>query len=108
MQDREEKLRQEIYNFERIAEDRKTRRVKKTFFVLSAVVYLAAFMSGEMNSIQDYLGWIIAAPVAAGLLMFISLMVMLYITTGAMNDEKHIARLQGRLDEITKNRKDEL
>lgn len=103
---REEKLRQQIYNFERIADDKKWRRVKKTFFVLSVVVYIAVFFLDGMNSIQDYLGWIIAAPISAGLIIFISTLVTLYITTGAMNDEKYLARLQGQLDAIQSTRKD--
>lgn len=106
MQEREENLRQQIHNFKRIADERKTKRIIKTLAALSAIIYVTAFMSGGMNGIQDYLLWIIAAPVSAALIMFISALVMLYVFSGALSDEKYLARLQGELKAIQSTRKD--
>lgn len=106
MQDREEKLRQQIDNFERIAESRKSKRTIKTLAALSAIIYVTAFMSGCMNGILDYLLWIIAAPASAALIMFISALVMLYMISGALSDGKYLARLQGELKAIQSMRKD--
>ncbi len=106
MQEREEKLKQQIAHLERINETKKGKRIRNTFFVLSAVVYFIAFVCDGMNSAQDYLLWILAAPVSAGILMFVSSLVMLYVISGAMNDEKYIARLKGELDAIQSIRKD--
>ena len=103
---REEELRQQIHRLQDINENRKWMRTKKTLFVLSATVYLAAFMTDSMNSIQDYLVWIVCAPVAAVFIMFVSVMVTLYIFSGALSDEKYVARLQGELDAIQSTRKD--
>lgn len=103
---REEELRQQIHRLQDVNENKKWMRVKKTFFVLSPTVYLIAFMTDSMNSIQDYLEWIVVAPIFAGLIMFASVLISLYITNGAMQDEKHIARLQGELDAIQSMRKD--
>ena len=103
---REEELIQQIHRLQDANENRKWMRTKKTLFVLSAVVYLAAFMTDSMNSIQDYLVWIVCAPVAAALIIFMSVMVTLYISSGALSDEKHVARLQGELNAIQSTKKD--
>ena len=97
---REEKLSQRIYQLEEASEDDKWRRTKTTFFVLSAAVYLIAFMCDGMNCLQDYLLWILAAPISAGFIMFISFSVTFYMFAGAIGSVEQIARLQGELDAI--------
>ena len=98
MKEREKLLRQLISNAEKACEKKQWVRVKKTFFILSGVVYLVAFACGEMNSIVDSLGWLIAAPFMAGLIIFGSALVLLYIYNGAMEDAKYIASLNGELN----------
>ena len=73
------------------------KRVKRTFFVLSAVIYLMVFMNDGMNCVQEYLGWILVAPILAGLVMFVSFGVMYYIMNGAMKRAETIAELKGEL-----------
>ena len=98
MKEREELLRQTIARAEDACEKRKGKRVLRTFLVLSGVVYLAAFAWGEMNSIVDFLGWLIAAPFMAGIIMYGSILVTGYIHHGAMEDAKYIASLNGELN----------
>lgn len=98
MKEREELLRQIISRAEDACEKKKHKRVIKTFLVLSGVVYLAAFAWGEMNSIVDFLGWLIAAPFMAGFIMYGSMLITLYIWHGAMEDAKYIASLNGELN----------
>lgn len=98
MVEREKLLRQLISNAEKACEKKQWKRVKKTFFVLSGVVYFIAFVCGEMNSIVEYLGWLVAAPFAAGLIMYGSILVTAYINHGALEDAKYIASLNGELN----------
>lgn len=101
MQGREEKLRQRISTMRDACEKRKRMRIKKTFFFLSGAIYLLAFICGEIRGdIKEYLIWIIEAPILSGVVMVISLLVSLFITTGAMEDEKSIAKLEGELNAI--------
>ena len=95
---KEEILRQQISIMEDACEKRKWERVKKTFFVLSGVVYLIAFMCDGMKDIKNYLLWLLGAPIVAGFIMFISLIVLLYIIIGADEDNKAIAKLKARLN----------
>ena len=97
---REEKLERRIYLLEEASENKKWKRTKITFFVLSAVVYLIVFMNNGMNSIQDFLLWIVGAPLCAGFIMFISCLVLLYMTIGAVQENEEINRLKGELDAI--------
>lgn len=98
MKEREKLLRQLISRAEDASEKKQWVRVKKTFFILSGVVYLVAFAWDGMNSIKDYLLWLIGAPVLAGLIIFGSVLVLLYIINGAMEDAKYIASLNGELN----------
>ena len=93
----EARLQKEISKLEQIFEKNKWKRTKTTLFILSGVVYIAAFALGEMNSIVEYLGWLVAAPIFAGLIMFASILITLYISSGAMSEAKIIARLEGEL-----------
>lgn len=98
MKEREELLRQLISRAEDACEKKKGKRVLRTFLVLSGVVYLAAFAWGAMSSIKDYLLWLVGSPLFAGLIMFGSMLVMLYICHGAIEDAKYIASLNGELN----------
>ena len=100
---REEELRQQI-SFMRDKSDReKWKRCGKTFFVLTGVVYLAAFAWGEISDIEEFLYCLIGVPFLSGLIMFVSMLVMLYISTGALEDEKYIAKLEGELNAVMRN-----
>lgn len=98
MKERENLLRQLISRAEAACEKKKQKRVIRTFLVLSGVVYLVAFAWGEMNSIVEFLGWLIAAPFMAGIIVYGSMLVTLYIWHGAMEDAKYIASLNGELN----------
>lgn len=104
MQERREKLEQQILEMAEEYGDRKWRRVKRTFFVLCGVIYLIAFMSGEMDCVQDYLRWILASPISAGLIMCVSYGVLFYMIDGSMKEEKAIARKMGELEAIKFNK----
>jgi hypothetical protein len=102
---REEKLEQEILKMADECEDKKWMRVKRTFFILSAVIYLMELyfvLKGGISeiSIEAICGLLFAPLFGAGFIMFISSMVLLYITTGSMNDEKAIAKKMGELNAI--------
>lgn len=98
MKEREKLLRQLISNAEKASEKKQWVRVKKTFLVFSGVVYLAALSWGEMDSVIDYLLWLVVAPFFAGLIMFGSMLLLLYIFHGALEDAKYIASLNGELN----------
>ncbi len=99
---REEQLRKQIEVMRKVNEKRKWERVKNTFFVLSGVVYVIAFSCGEMSGdIKAYLAWLIIAPVFAVIIMCVSLLVLMHINSGALEDEETVARLEGKLSEIT-------
>lgn len=97
---KEENLERRIYLLEEASENKKWKRTKITFFVLSAVVYFIFIMSDRMNSLADFLGWIIVAPICAGFVMFISCLVMAYMITGATRENEEINRLKGELNAI--------
>mgnify|MGYP006988382327 CR=1 FL=1 len=98
MKERAELLRQIISRAKAACDKKKWLRVRNTFFVLSGAIYLAAFAWGEMSNIKDYLIWLVCAPIFAGLIMFGSMVVLLYILKGGMEDEKYIASLEGELN----------
>ena len=106
MQDssRAEELRRIIHERVNACDKRKWMRGKRTFWVLSGAVYVISIYHGLKSDkvdidIEYLLSWLVASPVLAGLIMFISMLVLLYIIAGALEDEKAIARLIGRLDE---------
>lgn len=98
MKEREELLRQLISRAKDACEKKKQKRVIKTFLVLSGVVYLVAHCFGEMSNIKEYLCWLVVAPIFAGLIMFGSMLVLLYILKGGMDDKTYIASLEGELN----------
>ena len=98
MKDREELLRQLISRAKDACEKKKHKRVIRTFLIFSGVIYLLAFTWDEINSWIEFLGWLIAAPIFAGLIMYGSMLLLLYIHHGAMEDAKYIASLEGELN----------
>lgn len=104
---REEKLRQQLLEKAYEYGDKKWMRVKRTFFVLSGVIYLPllyAILKGEISGIKDIFYVLVCPPVLAGFIMFIAYGILFYIIDGTMKYEKDLARLQGRLDEIEFNK----
>lgn len=105
----EARLRQEISKLDALYEKRKEKRVIRTFLVLSGVVYLAASAFGAMNGIVEYLCGLVVAPFVAGIIMYGSMLVLLYMMTGGTEEIKIIARLEGELLATMRfNKKDEL
>lgn len=79
----------------------KWKRVKRTFFVLSGIVYVAAFQIGAIRgSITTYLSWLVIAPIMAGIIMFVSSLVMLYCTSHSKEEEKTLAKMIAELNTI--------
>jgi hypothetical protein len=97
---REEKLERQIYLLDKALDDEKWKRTKITFFVLSAIVFSVILIYGEINSWQDFLMCIFAAPISAGFIMFVSLLVTAYMSIGTIQGVENIAKLQGELDAI--------
>jgi hypothetical protein len=97
---REEELERRIYLLDKASDEDKWKRTKTTFFVLSAVVYFIFLLSDRMNSLLDFLGGFIIAPICAGFIMFISFCVTAYMSIGAIQSVEKIAKLQGELDAI--------
>jgi hypothetical protein len=97
---REEELERKIYLLEEASDNKKWERTKRTFFVLSAVVYFTFFMSDRMNGLLDFLAGVIIAPICAGFIMFISCLVLLYMETGSVQENKEINLLKGELNAI--------
>jgi hypothetical protein len=97
---KEEKLERQIRDMAEEYGDKKWMRVKRTFFATSAVIYFIVFVSGGMNCAQDYLRWILAAPISAGFVLFISYGVLFYMIHESMKEEKAIAKKIGELEAI--------
>jgi hypothetical protein len=97
----EARLRQEIERLDNLFEKKKGKRVLRTFFVFSGVIYLVALCFGAMSNMKDYLLWLVGAPIFAGLIMFAATLLLLYVSSGAIEDAKIIARLEGQLSAIS-------
>lgn len=102
---KEEKLEQQILEMAHTCGDKKWLRVKRTFFVLSSVIYLIELYCILKSGISDIsidiiCGLLFAPLVAAGFIMFISYGILFYIIDGAMKDEKAIAKKIGELEAI--------
>ena len=98
-----ERLEKEILVMAEKCGDIKWLRVKRTFFVLSGVVYLLAIYFGlELKTIHIpyYLEWLVLAPIVAGFVMFISYGILYYIIDGQLKEEKAIAKKMGELNAI--------
>lgn len=100
MKEREEEIEKRMCEKAEIYDERKWVRVKRTFLVLSAIIYVGAFALDAMDSLRDFLVWILVAPVMAGMLIAIAFAVVSYIVIESMKEEKELARLQGKIDAI--------
>lgn len=104
----EEELRQLIDKKADAISEKKWLRLKRTFFVLSGVVYLQALYLGldaDIIDMEYLITSLLAAPVVAGFIMLISYGVLYYIITGAMEDEKSLAKLVGELNAVIRLKK---
>lgn len=96
-----EKLRHQLSKMKDECDKKKWSRVKRTFFVLTGILYIVLFacgISGEISDIKECLYLIVGVPAMAALVMFVSLLVLLYIVSGAMKDEKAIVKLESELN----------
>ena len=100
MKEREEEIERQMHEKAEIYDERKWMRVKRTFLVLSAIIYVGAFALDAMDSLRDFLVWILVAPVMAGMLIAMAFAVVSYIVIESMKEEKELARLQGKIDAI--------
>ena len=103
---KEEKAKQEISELEKLISEKdyafdaeQWKRVKRTFLVLSGVIYLVMFMQGAISGTKEFFEWLIVAPVMAGFIMLISYGVLCYIMNGALKRAATISELKGRLFE---------
>ena len=109
--EREAELERIIYDKAEACSEKKWRRLKRTYFVLTGVIYLIALYCGldyKRIDIEYFLSWFIASPVLAGFVLLISYGILHYIITGAMEEEKEIAKLQGQLIAIKSFDKEEM
>ena len=105
------RLEQEIFRMAYECGDKKWMRIKRTFFVITGAIYsIELFYAlkygiGDIGdiSIDIICGLLFAPLVAAGFIMVLAWAVLSYIVTGAMEDEKAVHRLMGRLDEAKSN-----
>ena len=112
MKEREEELRRIIRERVNECDENKWMRVKRTFFALSGGVYLLALFYGlESDKIDidiEYLvSWLIVAPILAGFIFIISYGILHYMIAGALEEEKTIARLVGKLEGIEEVKRSE-
>lgn len=98
MKEREELLRQLISRAQDACEKKQQKRAIRTFLVLSGVIYFVAFAWDEINSWIEFLGWLVAAPFLAGIIMYGSILITAYIHNSAIEDAKYIASLEGELN----------
>ena len=97
---REEKLRRLISEKEDNFDEEQWKRCKITFFVLSGVIYCIALVGDIINSTAGIFLWLVLAPLLSVAVMYISFLILAYITNGIVQRVETIARLQGKLDEI--------
>lgn len=106
---KEERLEEEILKMADECGDKKWLRVKRTFFVLSGVIYLIEIYCALFGKISDInidtiCGLLFAPPFVAGFIMFISYAILFYIIDGSMKEEKAIAKKIGELNAIKFNK----
>jgi predicted membrane channel-forming protein YqfA (hemolysin III family) len=102
--EREQELERLIYEKANTYSEKKWLRLKRTFFVLSGVIYILSIYHGLKSDKIDidigyWLSWLGIAPVLAGFILLISYGVLCYIITNSMEEEKEIAELKGKLIE---------
>ena len=98
---REEELERLISEKAKACSEKKWMRLKRTFFAVSGAIYLLIIYYGLKSDIDiKYLLYgLVISPIMAGFVMLISYGILCYIITGAMEEEKYIAELRGKLIE---------
>ena len=101
---REKELERLILEYANACSQKKWVRLKRTFFSVSGAIYLLTIYYGIESDkididIEYLLSCLAASPVMAGLVMLVSYGILYYVITGAMEEEKHIAELRGKLIE---------
>ena len=99
MKEREEEIKKQMHEKAYVYGENRWKRIKRTFLVLSAIIYVFALCGGAMSSLKYFLAWILVAPVMAGFVMLLSWAVLSDIVTGIIKEEKDIAELHGKLME---------
>ena len=102
---REERLERQILQMAEEYGKRKWQRVKRTFFVICSAIYLIELYIILTDGISDVTfdiicAFLFAPPVAAGFIMYASMLVLLYILNGSLAEEKAIAKKMGELEAI--------
>jgi hypothetical protein len=98
---REQELERLINEKVNACSEKKWVRLKRTFFAVSGAIYLLIIYYGLKSDIDiEYLLYgLVVSPLMAGFVMLISYGILYYIITGAMEEEKYIAELRGKLIE---------
>lgn len=96
---REKELERLIYEKVEACSEKKWVRLKRTYFVLTGVLYLIMLRLIEISDIEDFLSWLVSAPVLAGFILIISYGILYYMITNSMEEEKEIAELKGKYNE---------
>ena len=93
---REEELERLIYEKAEACNEKKWVRLKRTYFVLTGVLYLIMLWFIEISDMGDFFGWLVSVPVLAGFILIISYGILYYMITNSMEEEKEIAELKGK------------
>ena len=97
MSKREEELERQMLEKAHIYGEKRWKRIKITFFVLWAGIFLMILINGGLDSISDMLWMLgITAPMSVAV-MFISYGVLYYIITRDIEEIKELYQLKGQL-----------
>lgn len=99
---REQELRKTIWEYEKMYEKRKQKLLIKILVVLSVCFYIAGIMFGMMQEPVDYLTGLVVAVIAAGLFMFVSVLVMLPLMNLRESELTTLTRLKIELGNVEK------
>jgi hypothetical protein len=99
---REQEIRNQIWEYEQMYEKRKGKLALKTWAVLSVAFYVLAFCFGWMHDPLDFLGGIVLSAVASGVFMFVSVLVMAPLNNLRGNEIAILTRLRTELDLLEK------
>ena len=97
---REAELERRILKMAEEHGERKWRRIKRTFLVLSGGIYLLALYLGLKSGIVDIkylLTWLCASPILAGFIFLMALGVLYHILDNTVKERIVIAKLEGQL-----------
>lgn len=100
--DRAQKLRNMIWEHEKMYEKRKLKLVIKTLIVLSVCFYVVAFMWGMMQEPIDYLSGLVVAVVAAGIFMFVAILALTPLMNLRESELTTLTRLKKELESAEK------